>query len=136
MGRYSNPDNVTILQRILAGHNRDRLPARTTRSLRQIQHRLAPDEIAQLIEHYRKGALIDDLASQFAINRTTVMRHVERAGAPRRRSVLADRLDEARQLYDEGWSLAKVGNHLGVNASTVRRVLHNAGVEMRDTHGR
>ncbi len=136
MGRYSNHDNVTTLQRILTGQVRNHPPARTTRSLRQIQHRLSTDEVQRLIQLYTQGELIDDLAAQFRISRTTVMNHVERAGAPRRRNALTDRFDEARQLYDEGWSLAKIGQHLGVNASTVWHALRKAGVPMRDTHGR
>jgi hypothetical protein len=59
------------------------------------------------------------------------MTHVERAGAPRRRNVLTDRLDEARQLYDQGWSSAKFGQHLEVNP-TLWHALRKAGVPMRD----
>src|SRR5712692_4245015 len=94
MGRYSNHDNVTTLQRILAGQERAQPPARTTRSLRQIQHRLSTDEVQRLIELYTQGELIDALAAKFHISRTTVMKHVERAGAPRRRNLLTHRLDE------------------------------------------
>ncbi len=138
MGRYSNHDNVTTLQDILAGQERDRPPARTTRSLRkkQVQHRLEPEEVDRLVERYRTGTKINDLAAEFAISRTAVMNHVERAGSPRRRNVLTDRLDQARQLYDEGWSLAKIAQHFGVNASTVWHALRKAGVPMRETHGR
>jgi DNA-binding NarL/FixJ family response regulator len=136
MGRYSNHDKVATLQRILAGQERDRLPARTTRSLRQTQHRLSTDEVQRLIELYTHGELINDLAAQFHISRTTVMKHVERAGAPRRRNLIADRLDEAQQLYEQGWSLARIGQQLGVNATTVWHALRKAGVRMRDTHGR
>src|SRR6266550_2008787 len=136
MGRYSNHDNVTTLQRILAGQERDRPPARTTRSLRHIQHRLSTDEVQRLIELYTHGELIDALAARFHISRTTVMKHVERAGAPGRRNLLTERFDEARQLYDEGWSLARIGKHFGVNASTVWHALRKAGAPMRDTHGR
>ena len=136
MGRYSNHDNVTKLQHILAGHKPERLPARTTRSARQIQHRLTSDEVRRLIELYKQGELIDDLATQFHISRTTIMKHVERAGAPRRRNLLTRRIDEAQDLYNQGWSLVRIGQHLDVNASTVWHALRRAGVRMRDTHGR
>ena len=136
MGRYSNHDKVTTLQRILAGQERDHPPARTTRSLRHIQNRLSTDEVQRLIELYTRGELINALVAKFHISRTTVMKHVERAGVPRRRNLLTERFDEARQLYDEGWSLAKIGKHFGVNASTVWHALRQAGVSMRDTHGR
>lgn len=53
------------------------------------------------------GNEINDLASQFGISRTTVMKHEERACVTRRRGVILEHLDEARRLYEEGWSLAK-----------------------------
>ena len=138
MGRYSNHDNVTTLQRILAGQERDRPPARTTRSLRskQVQHRLGSEEVAQLLERYRAGTRIIDLATEFGIARNTVMKHVERAGAPRRRNLVRDHLDEARRLYDQGWSLAKVAEHFGVDPGTVGYTFRKAGIPRRDTHGR
>nr|WP_194946127.1 helix-turn-helix domain-containing protein [Mycolicibacterium malmesburyense] len=42
----------------------------------------------------------------------------------------------AAQLYASGHSLAEIGTHLDVHASTVHKVLKKAGVKMRDTHGR
>ncbi len=80
MGRYSNPDNVTRLQAILAGDSRDRPPGRTTRS-HQEQHRLNPDEIRELLARYASGMTINDLAAEFNISRTTVMEQAQRAGA-------------------------------------------------------
>ena len=114
LGRYSNTDIVSNLQGIPAGQKHDRLPARTTRSLRkkQIQHRLNPEEVGRLLEGYHSGTKSDDLTTAFAINRNTVMEHARRAGAPRRRNVVTDHLDEARQLYDRGWSLAGGGQAL------------------------
>ena len=105
LGRYSNQEIVTRLQGVLAGQKPDRLPARTTRSLRtkQVQHRLEPEKVDQLLERYGAGTKINDLAAEFGISRTTVMKHVERAGAPRRRNLVRDHLDEARRLYDDGW---------------------------------
>jgi transposase-like protein len=97
---------------------------------------LDPREVDQLLERYRAATKIVDLAIEFRISRTTVMKHVERAGDLRRRNLVRDHLDEARRLYDEGWSLARIGQHLGVNASTVWQTFRNAGVPMRDTRGR
>jgi AraC-like DNA-binding protein len=138
MGRYSNPDIVAKFQRILAGQVRGRPPARTTRSLRQkqAQHRLNPDEVDQLLQCYRAGTKIDDLAAEFAINRNTVMEHVRRAGAPRRRNIVLGRLDEARRLYEQGWSLARVAQQFGVDPGTVGYTFRKAGIPRRDTHGR
>jgi len=138
LGRYSNHDIASQLRQVLAGQKSDRPPARTTRSLRkkQIQHRLEPEEVDQLLECYRAGAKINELATEFAINRNTVMKHVERAGAPRRRGVIVERLDEARRLYEQGWSLAKIGQHYGVDPNTVWYTFRKMGVPRRDSHGR
>ncbi|MDP9332214.1 MAG: hypothetical protein M3Q30_02710 [Actinomycetota bacterium] len=138
MGRYSNPDIVAKLKRILAGQTPGRPPDRTTRSVphKQAQHRLDPEEVDRLLERYRAGTKIDDLAAEFAINRNTVMEHVRRAGAPRRRNVVMDRLEEACQLYEQGWSLARVAEHFGVDPGTVGYAFRKAGLPRRDTHGR
>ena len=64
------------------------------------------------------------------------MKHIERAGAPRRRNLLGDHLDEARRLYDQGWSLAKVARHFDVDPGTVGYAFRKAGIPRRDTHGR
>jgi len=49
---------------------------------------------------------------------------------------MSAQVDEAVRLYEEGWSLAWVGERIGVTARTVQLRLREAGVRMRDTHGR
>jgi lambda repressor-like predicted transcriptional regulator len=136
LGRYSNYDMMNRIRQVLAGQDTGRLPARTTRSPHQIQHKLAPDEIERLLEAYRAGTKINDLASEFGIARTTVLNHIARAGLPKRRNFIRDHLDEARELYATGWSLAKVGEHFGVDANTVRYAFRKAGIPRRDAQGR
>ena len=138
LGSYSNPDILSRVRQVLAGQSTDRLPGRTTRSLprKQAQNRLDPSEVDRLMQNYRTGTKIEDLATEFQISRTTVMKHVERAGATRRRNIVLDHLDEAHRLYDQGWSLARVGAHFGVDASTVRYAFRKAGIPRRDTRGR
>jgi hypothetical protein len=48
----------------------------------------------------------------------------------------AAQVDDAIHLYSLGWSLARVGDHLGVNHTTVLNKLRERGVPTRDTHGR
>jgi AraC-like DNA-binding protein len=138
LGRYSNHDIMSRLRQVLADQKPGRPPARTTRSLhkKQAQHRLDAEEVDRLLERYRAGTKINALASEFQISRTTVMKHVERAGAPRRRGVILEHLDEARRLYESGWSLAKVGEHFGVDASTVGYTFRKSEVPRHDPHGR
>jgi DNA-directed RNA polymerase specialized sigma24 family protein len=129
---------MSHLRQVLAGQKPGRPPARTTRSLRkkQVQHRLETEEVDQLLERYRAGIKIKELAAEFGIARTTVMKHVERAGAPRRRNLIREHLEEAHRLYDQGWSLAKIAEHFGVDPGTVGYTFRKAGIPRRDTHGR
>jgi hypothetical protein len=109
---------------------------RRVRGPRQVHTSLVAADIDRLIQRYLAGTPINDLANEFAIHRTTVMQHVQRSGVPRRQHVLADRVDEARHLYEQGWSLAQIGQHFDVHASTVRLALLAADVRMRDSQGR
>ena len=135
LGRNSKRNNVTRLQAILAGHERDRLPARTTRS-RQSQRRLSEESIAKLVVAYAAGGRINDLATTFGVSRTAVMHHLQRQGVESRRGVVNRRLDEARSLYEHGWSLAQIAAKLEVSHSTVGRTLKLAGVTLRPRPGR
>jgi DNA-directed RNA polymerase specialized sigma24 family protein len=49
---------------------------------------------------------------------------------------LPDQIDEAVQLYGEGWSLARIGERMQVDPATVLTRLRGRGVRMRDTQGR
>lgn len=134
LGLYSNRDNATMVQRILAGHGRDRPPARTTRSpLRQ--RRLDVQEQAQLLAAYKQGVKINDLAEVFGLSRTAVMANLDRLGVESRRGIVDRRIDEARSLYEQGYSLAKIGKWYGVYPSTVRDALLKASVSMRPRPG-
>jgi hypothetical protein len=72
------------------------------RRQKQKQVHLSSADVDRLIELYLAGKEINDLAREFEISRTTVMKHVERAGAPRRRGVIVEHFDEARKLYEQG----------------------------------
>jgi hypothetical protein len=54
----------------------------------------------------------------------------------RRRGLAPDQIDTAIHLYNLGWSLARVGQHLGVDHTTVLTKLRKRGIPTRDTHGR
>ena len=47
-----------------------------------------------------------------------------------------EQVDLATRLYQQDWSVARIGSHLGVNGGTVWLALRARGVQMRDTHGR
>jgi DNA-directed RNA polymerase specialized sigma24 family protein len=135
LGRYSNWTSWA-----------DRLPAtdktgehsRKSRSrARRTARRLSDRDVAELVTRYQEGATVYELAKRFSIHRTTVSGHLHRRGvrlrglSPDRRQVVV-----ATRLYEHGWSVARIGSHVGVDGSTVWRALRVRGVRMRDTHGR
>jgi hypothetical protein len=55
-----------------------------------------------------------ELGDQFGIERRTVSNILQRQDVPmRRRGLSPDQVDHAIHLYNLGWSLARVGQHLG-----------------------
>jgi len=98
-----------------------------------VQRRLGPGEVDELVDAYREGVPVEELAASFGVNRTTVLGHVRRHGVPKRdhRALRGDDVDTAKKLYAEGRSAAWVAGELEVAASTVRRVLKDAGVSLR-----
>jgi DNA-directed RNA polymerase specialized sigma24 family protein len=131
MGRYSNPDNVARLRRVLSGQGRDRVSHRPVPSLRQKQTRLTDSQRSEVVERYQAGESSNVLAREFSIDRRTATRIIREAGAQIRYRIDAD-LDAARELYASGLSLAKVGKELGVSSGTVRNLLRRAGNPTRD----
>jgi predicted ArsR family transcriptional regulator len=53
-------------------------PDHPTIKPRQVQNRLGPYEIDELVQAREAGATIRELAAQFRIHRTTVMKHLQR----------------------------------------------------------
>jgi len=73
------------------------------------------------------------------VNRTIVLSHVERAGVPRHSDHGkwdAGTLAEAASLYEQGHSLATIGERFGIHAKTVATRLRHGGVELRPRRGR
>jgi DNA-directed RNA polymerase specialized sigma24 family protein len=104
---------------------------------RNTVRKLTPDEVTTLVERYQGGATVYVLAAEFKIGRETVSRHLRRQGVRLRLDGLDDRqIEEAAVLYAGGWSLARVGKHLGVTGNTVRAALLTRGVQTRDCQGR
>jgi hypothetical protein len=133
MGRYSNPDIVARLRRVLSGQGRERVSHRPVPSLRQKQTRLDDSQRSELVARYEAGESSNTLAAEFGIHRRTATAIVRREGARTRYRVeLADaEIDAARELYQSGDSLATVGAKLGVSSGTILRLLREGGVQTR-----
>lgn len=81
------------------------------------------------------GQEIDVLAARFGIGRTTVMGHLKRRGVPgqhwRGRTLMAEQLAEAGDLYSSGVNLIAVGEQFGVDRRYLRTALPEAGFVIR-----
>ena len=115
-----------------SGSRPERYP-RPSRALRQIT-----DSAKQkIIDGYREGMTVYELAAHHQCHRTTVSEVLKRNGVKLRRTPApADQIQEMIRLYESGLSLARVGERFGVNASTVLKHLRERGVPTRKSHGR
>jgi uncharacterized protein (DUF433 family) len=117
----------------------DALPALLRRRMRskkirarQVQRRLTPEQVDQLVAEYQAGDSMLQLAKSWRLHRTTVAEHLGRAGiAVRQRGISTERLGDAARLYQDGWSCQRLASHFGCNAETMRQALKQAGVQLR-----
>lgn len=132
LGRYQNQtdvrDRLVHLLSLPSQEGRDH----AERKPRQRQRRLRAAEQAELAERYQSGETVNALAEAFDITRQTVSKILDRHDVPRRYRLLADAdIREASQLYEEGLSLAAIGERLGISARTVLSAFRKVGFGTR-----
>jgi hypothetical protein len=83
------------------------------------------------------GESIVSLSERLGFHKSTFYVRLAAAGIdPSRRYALrADQIKLAAQFYSQGDSLASVGKFFDVDAQTIRRALHAAGVSIRKRKG-
>jgi len=135
LGRYSNPDIMSRLNRILSGQGRDGPSHRTVPSLKQKQTRLADSDRNEVIDRYLAGESANALASTYDVNRATVFAILQRAGIKSRYRILTDdNIAAATEMYKSGQSLASIAKNFDVSDGTVLRAFRRLGVPTR-AHG-
>jgi hypothetical protein len=135
LGRYSNWTSWANRVRSLDQTARPSLESRPR--ARGTARRLSESDLTELVTRYQDGATVYELAERFSIHRTTVSGHLHRRGVKIRGHSPDERqVDVAIQLYEQGWSTARIGLHLAVNGSTVWLALRARGVRMRNAQGR
>lgn len=103
------------------------------RTARQIKG----DQAQALITAFQAGATVYELGRRFGIDRQTVSRILKRHGIETRwRTITEEQVDTAVRLYEQGLSLAQVGERLNLRGKSLRVHLLKRGVKMRDSHGR
>jgi DNA invertase Pin-like site-specific DNA recombinase len=131
MGRYSNPNIVSRLERVLSGQGRDRVSHRPVPSLRQKQTRLTDSQRSEVVARYEAGESSNALAREFGVDRRTATRIIRDAGVELRYRAEVD-VDAARELYESGLSLVKVGERLGVSPGTILNLFQRVGIATRE----
>jgi AraC-like DNA-binding protein len=156
-GRLSNPPNVveTLAEQgsqtsrgprkakdgmpnRASEHSAEAAPEEKGRLSNPVQRRLSGAEVGELARRYLAGSSLDALAREYRVHRTTVIRHLDRLGVPRRR-VVRKLTDEAvawaAARYREGASLAVVSGEFGVHQRTLAREFRGADMSIRPRRG-
>jgi lambda repressor-like predicted transcriptional regulator len=103
---------------------------------RQRQRRLTAAEAVAVAQEYLAGATMRELARRFNVHRTTISSCLHQLAVPlRRQGLREDDLAELARLYQEGWSLARLGEKYDCDDETVRQFLLRHGVAMRPRRG-
>jgi lambda repressor-like predicted transcriptional regulator len=76
-----------------------------------------------------------ELARKFGIERRTVAAVLDRAKVPRRHELTPEHVKEAAQLYEAGWSAARLSEQFCVSPDTMLRRLRLSGVTIRPRRG-
>jgi hypothetical protein len=86
-------------------------------------------QVQELIDGYQAGATVYELGNRFGISRQTVGKILHRHDVRMRgRGLPPEQIDEAVRLYEGGWSLARIGDHMAVDPTTVLNRLRERGV--------
>jgi DNA-binding NarL/FixJ family response regulator len=83
------------------------------------------EEQVAIMAAYERGASISELAAEHGLSRQTASALLRRLGVPLRprRVPTEEEVQRAVELYQRGWSLAKIGKELGFDSKTVWRHL-------------
>jgi transposase-like protein len=103
-----------------------------------VQRRLSASDVDDIGDAYVRGSSIDQLARSYGVNRTTIIKHLDNQGVPRRRVVrkMTDALvAEAAAKYRDGRSIATVADEFNVDSRTLGREFRKAGVPIRPRRG-
>lgn len=116
-----------VSQRPVNGSIRDsRGPV--VRRIENLQTFLTASEVDRLVDDYRSGASVNELAERYGVHRATVSAHLTRRGTPRRSAGLGvEEAAEAVKLHGDGVSMRAIAQSMGVGRKAVRVCLVEAG---------
>ena len=96
----------------------------------QVADRLAQQEFSDLLEAYRSGASVQDLAQQYGCSTWTIYRRLKKAGLQTSDKQTWKLTDEQKQhildMHTQGLSGNEIARQLGLAQSGVNRLLRQA----------
>lgn len=102
------------------------------RQRQRAEDRLGPDGVARLVSDYQAGRSTKWLQRTYGLSQGAVLRLLDVNGVPRRqRGLSAEQVQEAIQLYGQGWSLTRIGDSFDKDHTVVRNALLRSGVRLR-----
>lgn len=125
LGHYSNPAPTSTGEQ--PSGRGGRTPPPTVRQ--RTQRRLRDVDVDALVDHYRAGDTIMQIAEGLSISRTTVMAHLNRRNVQRRAAAKEwddDTLSHAARSYANGNSLA----HIARSSASTHRPSPTASAEL------
>lgn len=108
-------------------------PSAVVKSYRQYQKSLSDEELELCIRLYSEGASVYNLAEKFGCHRTTISRSLKKAGieVTHEASKKEALTDQVLKMYSDYNKPADIGKALGINCSTVRKILHANHIYVR-----
>lgn len=98
--------------------------------------RLSAGMAEEIVAAYLAGSPTPRLAEQYGLCRSSISKLLADRGVElRRRSLTKSEIDQAAELYSQGWSLAMVGQSFGRHPSVILRAFQNCAIPRRDCHG-
>lgn len=119
---------------IASGEDRLQPAANEMKKPRHITHqtRLNPEQQKQAALRYATGEPVKTVCADFNIHRSTLHEICKRLGVERKRtSQRAAQKSKARELYQDGYTLADIAKRFNVSPGTIRRMLEELGVGIR-----
>jgi len=128
----SHANELRKAHRSLRDASRHSQGAPAGRVRRKAQRRISDEQAQRITEGYAAGKTVYELAAEFGCHRVTISAVLKRQGVTlRHASPTGQQVDEMVRRYEDGSSLARVGDELGFNASTVLTHLRERGVRTR-----
>jgi hypothetical protein len=93
---------------------------RSSHRVHNVRKRLGPETITRLVADYQTGMPSTALTKKYGIAKGTVLVILNEAGVTRKQCRLTTaQLNEAAELYEQGWSLVRLGERFGFDQSTL-----------------